>query len=178
MAGLRLYLLGPPRLESDDVPVGINRRKAMALLCYLATSGDSHSRDKLATLFWPDASQRQALQRWPCTVMMCFQNPWQPALERQLDGCAVLIEVLRLQEIAIGWEFVLVGKARARVGSQHDCPDTARQRVCTDDIQDAQAARDRHMHVEQHQARHSRRAMCELAQCEKVSQRRVAILES
>src|SRR5262245_43362694 len=32
----------------------------MALLCYLAVTGDNHSRDKLATLLWPDSDQRRA----------------------------------------------------------------------------------------------------------------------
>ena len=51
---LSLYLFGSPRLEFDGVPVHIPRRKATALLVYLAVSGQCHSRDALATLLWPE----------------------------------------------------------------------------------------------------------------------------
>lgn len=60
MASLKLFLFGPPRLELDGTPVEFQRRKALALLVYLASSGQAHSRDALATLFWPDHSQRRA----------------------------------------------------------------------------------------------------------------------
>src|SRR5262245_9186667 len=60
MADLKLFLFGPPRVELDGIPVDLQRRKALALLIFLAVSGRSHSRDALATLFWPDQNQRQA----------------------------------------------------------------------------------------------------------------------
>jgi len=58
--GLALYLLGPPILKYNGTPLEIGRRKALALLIYLAVSGQSHSRDTLATLFWPQHGQSQA----------------------------------------------------------------------------------------------------------------------
>ncbi|MDM8530465.1 ABC transporter substrate-binding protein [Anaerolineales bacterium HSG25] len=60
MSQLKLYLFGSPRLELYGVPHEIERRKAMALLLYLAVTGQPHSRDALATLFWPDFDQRKA----------------------------------------------------------------------------------------------------------------------
>ncbi len=60
MPPFQLFLFGPPRLERDGRPVDISLRKAVALLAYLAVSHQSHSRDALATLFWPDADQRKA----------------------------------------------------------------------------------------------------------------------
>jgi predicted ATPase/DNA-binding SARP family transcriptional activator len=59
MAGLKLYLFGPPRVELNAAPVDIERRKALALLVYLAVTGQPHSRDALATLFWPDLDQQR-----------------------------------------------------------------------------------------------------------------------
>jgi|GEM_PF-616082 len=59
MAGLKLFLFGPPRVELDGAPVDIQRRKALALLAYLAVSGQAHSRDSLATLFWPELDQQR-----------------------------------------------------------------------------------------------------------------------
>jgi DNA-binding SARP family transcriptional activator len=60
MSRLALYLLGPPRIELDGEPVHIARRKAVALLAYLAMMGGSHSRDTLATLLWPEYDQSRA----------------------------------------------------------------------------------------------------------------------
>ena len=60
MPQLTLYLFGPPRLEIDENPVHIPRRKAMALLAHLAVSDQSHSRDALATLLWPENDQSSA----------------------------------------------------------------------------------------------------------------------
>jgi DNA-binding SARP family transcriptional activator/type II secretory pathway predicted ATPase ExeA/HEPN domain-containing protein len=60
MPGLKLFLFGPPRLERDGALVTVERRKVSALLAYLAATGQTHSRDALATLFWPDADQSHA----------------------------------------------------------------------------------------------------------------------
>ncbi len=60
MLQLSITLLGPPRCEVDGHRIEINRRKAVALLAYLAVSGRSHSRDALATLLWPEAGQTRA----------------------------------------------------------------------------------------------------------------------
>jgi predicted ATPase/DNA-binding SARP family transcriptional activator len=60
MSQLRFYLFGAPRLEREDEAIKISLRKALALLAYLAVTQQSHSRDALATLFWPDDSQSKA----------------------------------------------------------------------------------------------------------------------
>ncbi|MGD8491939.1 MAG: BTAD domain-containing putative transcriptional regulator, partial [Anaerolineae bacterium] len=57
---LRLFLLGPPRLEADGATLPISTRKAMALLAYLAVTGQVHSRETLATLFWPEYDRSRA----------------------------------------------------------------------------------------------------------------------
>lgn len=54
MSQLALYLLGSPRIEVDGKAVKMQRRKAVALIAYLAVTGESHSREKLATLLWPE----------------------------------------------------------------------------------------------------------------------------
>lgn len=60
MSALKLTLFGPPRLEREGRPVEVSRRKSLALLAYLAATGQVHSRDTLATLFWPEVPQRRA----------------------------------------------------------------------------------------------------------------------
>jgi serine/threonine protein kinase/predicted ATPase/DNA-binding SARP family transcriptional activator len=60
VAELALYLLGLPRIELAGEEVRIGRRKALALLAYLAITGQSHTRDLLATLLWPEHDQSRA----------------------------------------------------------------------------------------------------------------------
>jgi DNA-binding SARP family transcriptional activator len=60
MPRLALHLLGPPRIEVNGEPVHIGRRKAVALLTYLAVTSARHSRDALATLLWPEQDQSRA----------------------------------------------------------------------------------------------------------------------
>ena len=57
---LELHLLGPPRTELSGASIEVDRRKAIALLIYLALTPQKHQRDTLATLFWPDYDQRSA----------------------------------------------------------------------------------------------------------------------
>lgn len=60
MAPLDFYLFGPPRLARAGQVIDISLRKALALLVYLAVTRQPHSRDALATLFWPENNQREA----------------------------------------------------------------------------------------------------------------------
>src|SRR5512138_1833913 len=60
MAALQFFLLGAPRLEQQQQNVNLSRRKAIAALAYLAVTRQPHSRDELATLFWPDQDQSGA----------------------------------------------------------------------------------------------------------------------
>lgn len=61
MAELKLFLFGSPRLERGGDAVDLETRKAMALLAYLAVTGQAHAREALAGLMWPDFDQTRAL---------------------------------------------------------------------------------------------------------------------
>ncbi|MFN2189635.1 MAG: ATP-binding protein, partial [Candidatus Promineifilaceae bacterium] len=60
MAGIKLFLLGPPRIEVDGQVAEPDTRKAVALLAYLALSGERLSRDALAVFLWPEFDDRRA----------------------------------------------------------------------------------------------------------------------
>jgi predicted ATPase/DNA-binding SARP family transcriptional activator len=57
---LSLRLLGPPQIERDGAPVEVDTRKAIALLAYLAVTGQAHSREALAGLLWPEYDAERA----------------------------------------------------------------------------------------------------------------------
>ena len=60
MAGLALYLLGPPRFKLNDATISVQRRKCIALLAYLAVTAKAHSREMLTDLLFPRQSRGRA----------------------------------------------------------------------------------------------------------------------
>lgn len=94
MERVTLSLLGAPRLERDGAPIVIDRRKTLALLGYLAVTGQPHTRDALAALLWPEAEQGRARANlrtalWTlesALAMACFETDRETvALRRELD---------------------------------------------------------------------------------------------
>lgn len=59
-ADLRIYLLGPPRVEYSKGSLAIPRRQARALLYRLAADMQPIPRERLCYLFWPDESESSA----------------------------------------------------------------------------------------------------------------------
>lgn len=96
MPHLALHLLGPPRIERDGEPVRIRRRKALALLAYLAVAdqgsgGKIYSRDALATLFWPECDQSRAragLRRTLASLKKALGEGWLDA-DRETVGLSL-----------------------------------------------------------------------------------------
>ncbi|MBI4771189.1 MAG: AAA family ATPase, partial [Chloroflexi bacterium] len=77
MPELKIQLLGPPRIERDGRPLAVDTRKATALLAYLAVTGEAHSRDTLAALFWPDVDEaRAALRRTLSALNKALNGQW------------------------------------------------------------------------------------------------------
>ncbi len=79
MPGLRLYLLGPPRLERDGLPLEFDTRKNLALVAYLAMTGQSHTREALITLLWPElepSRARAGLRRNLSVIKKALGGEW------------------------------------------------------------------------------------------------------
>jgi len=59
---LQIFALGDLRILVDGEKVrGLRSRKALAILIYLAATGESQAREVLAGLFWSESSQAQAM---------------------------------------------------------------------------------------------------------------------
>jgi DNA-binding SARP family transcriptional activator/predicted ATPase len=79
MSHLALYLLGPPRIERDGVPIQVDTRKAIALLAYIAVTEESHRRASLINLLWPEYDHtrgRAALRRTLYALRKALAGDW------------------------------------------------------------------------------------------------------
>src|SRR5688572_25794492 len=70
---LILKFLGLPQVLLDDRPISTDRRKAIALLAYLAVNDvgrprQKYSRDSLSALLWPDYDQAKAFSNLRTTI--------------------------------------------------------------------------------------------------------------
>jgi len=122
MSSLELYLLGPPRLEHEGVPLEFDTRKNVALIAYLAVTGESHSRETLITLLWPElepSRARAGLRRNLSVLKKALGGQWL-VVERETIGTDAKADfwsdVDQFQRLLGTWQ--THGHARADV-----CPD-------------------------------------------------------
>ena len=89
MPELLMKLLGSPFIETDQKPVEISSRKAIALLVHLAVEGQAKSRDSLATMFWPDQDQSRARAYLRNALWMLTQAGLEPWIEISREAVAL-----------------------------------------------------------------------------------------
>ncbi len=105
MSRLRLFLLGTPQFELDGAMIELDRRKAVALLAYLAVTARPHHRDDLATLFWPELDQsraRAALRRTLSTLNVALTGDWLSADRETIElkrGPTLWLDVEQFQSL-------------------------------------------------------------------------------
>jgi DNA-binding SARP family transcriptional activator len=119
---LALYLLGAPRFEGAGKPVEIDTRKNMALLAYLAVTGESHSREAMVTLLWPELEPKRAranLRRNLSVLKKALGGEWLAA-DRKTIG---------LDPSADLWLDVDQFRRLSQIGSGHAHPEA---KVCPD----------------------------------------------
>lgn len=101
---LRIALLGPPVIEVDGRLLGVDTRKATALLAYLAFVGRPTRRDTLAALLWPETDPTRAratLRRTLSTLKSALGGRWLE-IERNtvaLAGAGVWFDVDELRRL-------------------------------------------------------------------------------
>lgn len=71
LSKIKLFFLGSPHVEFEGKPIEFDTRKAVALFAFLTVTAESHHRDTLAVLLWPELNQvraRAALRRTLSTL--------------------------------------------------------------------------------------------------------------
>src|SRR5262245_12293473 len=110
MSDLKLFLLGPPRFERQDALLTLNRSFALALLAYLAVTRETHSREVLATLLWPEYEPSRGRARLRRELAELNQALGQGYLEADRDqiglvrsaGRQVWLDVNMFQDLLAG----------------------------------------------------------------------------
>lgn len=129
LRGLRIAVLGPPRIEVEGAPLAVDTRKAVALLAYLATTAGAHSREWLAALLWPESDRERARATLRRTLS---------ALNSALGGRWVLAD---RSEVALAetdvWVDVHVFRQALQRPAAHDHPDEVVCERCLDDLDEA-----------------------------------------
>lgn len=79
MSTLDITLFGWPHAKCDGISVSFRRRQTLALLAFLAAADQSHSRDVLTALFWPELGEQvahAALRRTLHDLGLTFGKGW------------------------------------------------------------------------------------------------------
>ena len=130
MTQFTLRLFGHPQIEMDGRLVEMDTRKAIALLAYLALTGQSHSRDALAAFLWPDydhSNARAALRRTLSTLSKAtgpetIESDW---------------EKIGLKLPADFWMDISEYKSRLAEAARHEHP---AEEICEDCVSELQLA--------------------------------------
>jgi DNA-binding SARP family transcriptional activator/predicted ATPase len=89
LSQLGIHLLGPPRLLIDERPLQLRRRKAVALVAYLAVTRRSYSREALTALLWPDTHRARAHANLRNILWILKQSGFGPWLTADQESVAI-----------------------------------------------------------------------------------------
>jgi len=120
---LRLYFLGPPRIERDGQTIEPDTRKATALLAYLAVTGQFQTRDALAALLWPDMDDQHARAALRRTLSSLRAFAGDAALHVSRDGLGVNPDGLWCDVTAFTSAVVETGRHAHSHAPDKPCPD-------------------------------------------------------
>lgn len=108
MPEFTIHLFGPPRIAVAGEPRTVGRRKAVALLAYLAVTRQPHGRDALAALLWPELDQtgaRATLRRTLVTLNQASETRWLTTDEDRIalpDQPGLWVDVRRYSDLLAG----------------------------------------------------------------------------
>ena len=115
MTSLSIRLWGPPAILLENEPVHIGRRKALALMAYLALNPQPQSRAALAELLWPAyaaADARAELRRALSTLTRAIGAQW-----FQIDRQTIALTPAALQQVDVNQFQQLLDRFRTGNGT-------------------------------------------------------------
>jgi predicted ATPase/DNA-binding SARP family transcriptional activator/class 3 adenylate cyclase len=101
MVSIKLTLMGSPSIEINGKKIELGRRKALALLAYLAVSAKEHPREELARLLWPETSNkdsRAALRRVLSDLNKALGDGWSISTHKHIGLNPGIILDLDIQQ--------------------------------------------------------------------------------
>jgi DNA-binding SARP family transcriptional activator/predicted ATPase len=105
---LSLRLFGAPVLDDSGTPMSLSRRKAMALLSYLAVTRSRHHRETLAALLWPESDATAAYSALRNVLWILRQTPLSDLIHSDrstvelVDGESFDVDVNRFRTLTLG----------------------------------------------------------------------------
>jgi len=105
---LSLQLFGAPDLLVDGSSLPLSRRKAIALLSYLAVTRSRHHRETLAALLWPESDATAAYSALRNVLWILRQSPLSAALQTDrstvelADNGCLEVDVNRFRSLITG----------------------------------------------------------------------------
>lgn len=127
-----MYLLGSPVIKKDGQQAIVDTRKATALLAYLLMPRETHRRDALAGLFWPETDQSRALGALRRTLSTLKKSLGNRCLEISRDSIGIS------QELCI-WLDVDEFKSHLEQVNTHPHSGLAECRTCRENLEYAVA---------------------------------------
>ncbi len=109
-------MLGRPKVLVDDQTLSLANRKALALVAYLLLKKGQQSRDKLATLLWPEYNQTRARANLRRVIWILNQSPLSNYLEVDKDGLSfgsqpgLWVDVVSLSKAISYWNSQVRGE--------------------------------------------------------------------
>jgi ABC-type oligopeptide transport system substrate-binding subunit/DNA-binding SARP family transcriptional activator len=110
LSRLCLSFLGAPLLEREGEPIRLDTRKNLALVAYLALTGEPHTREALVTLFWPEVEPSRAragLRRNLAVLRNELGGEWL-IVDRESVGtdpeADVWLDVSRFRQLMRAWQ--------------------------------------------------------------------------
>jgi DNA-binding SARP family transcriptional activator/predicted Ser/Thr protein kinase len=110
VSGIRLSFLGAPLLEREGEPIKLDTRKNLALVAYLAVTGETHTREALVTLLWPETDPSRAragLRRNLAVLKDALGGEWLVVARESVGTdpeADVWLDVARFRHLLKAWQ--------------------------------------------------------------------------
>jgi DNA-binding SARP family transcriptional activator len=99
---LSIRLLGPLEVSFEGRRTRFERKKTLALVCYLAAEGGKRSRGELAELLWPQSDERRARTDLRSTLTRLRKTMWEDGVRG--DGSSEGVRLLAIDGDLLGVE--------------------------------------------------------------------------